>query len=202
MKSRKYLQTFGLTALTLGALACAPRDEAGETDTDLGAGAVEPEPDATTQDEPARARAELVGAPESGVSGSVEVTDDTGGVRVAVHVSGVEPIGPHAIHVHQTGDCAPPDFSSAGEHLNPEGAPHACPPTTPRHPGDLGNIEIVEGGDGHLELTTDLLTVAEGPASVVGRAIVLHQGADDCTTQPSGDSGDLLACGVLESVND
>jgi Cu-Zn family superoxide dismutase len=197
MPARKSLQTLGLVTLLAAASGCAPENEAAAPDTDVGAAAVEPEPDATV-DRPARARAELEGAPQSGVSGSVEVVEEPGGVRVVAHVSGVEAMGPHGIHVHTTGACAPPDFTSAGDHLNPEGAPHACPPTAPRHAGDLGNLEVVEGGDGHLELTTDLLTVAPGPASVVGRAIVLHQGSDDCTTQPSGDSGDRLACGVFE----
>ena len=204
MSRRKDLQALCMSVLLATALACAPREEPAEgsaPEDDAGAAAVEPEPAAAAAPELARARAELQAAPGSGVSGSVEVTDEAGGALVVAHVSGVEQPGPHGIHVHEVGSCEPPDFSSAGDHLNPTGAPHACAPTTPRHAGDLGNIEIAEGGEGHLEQLTDLLTVAPGPSSVVGKAIVLHSGADDCTTQPSGDSGDPLACGVFERAD-
>jgi Cu-Zn family superoxide dismutase len=146
------------------------------------------------------ARANLTGAPGSGISGTVEVTERTGGVGVTAHVTGVKQTGPLGFHLHEVGACTPPDFESAGEHFNPGGAPHACSPTSPRHAGDLGNLEVAAGGEGHLDLETDLLTVVDGPASVVGRAVVLHAGKDDCTTQPSGDSGDRIACGVFERV--
>jgi Cu-Zn family superoxide dismutase len=188
-------------------VSCAPREEAAEPDA--GGAAVETEPDgattgaddaATAGAAQAIARANLTGAPESGLSGTVEVTEQTGGVKVVVNVTGVKAAGPVGIHVHEGATCSAPDFESAGAHFNPSGAQHACPPTTPRHAGDLGNIEIAAGGEGHLDLETDLLTVVEGPASVVGRAIVLHDGKDDCSTQPSGDSGNRLACGVFERV--
>jgi Cu-Zn family superoxide dismutase len=187
--------------------ACAPVDEAAEPDPDVVAVETEPEPATVGADEAAtagaaqaKARANLTGAPGSGISGTVEVTEQTGGVKVIVHATGVEVPGLLGIHLHEVGVCTPPDFESAGEHFNPGGAAHACPPTSPHHAGDLGNIEIGSGGEGHLDFETDLLTVVEGSSSVVGRAIVLHDGKDDCATQPSGDSGNRLACGVFERV--
>jgi Cu-Zn family superoxide dismutase len=208
----------GLPALGIGLLiglwACAPGDDASRPSTETGTSApaptVEPDPDVPAVEEAnntgaatqLRARAELVGAPGSGASGSVELLDQPDGLRVVVHAAGIQPAGQHGVHLHETADCSLPHFESAGEHFNPDGAPHACPPTTPRHAGDLGNIEIDASGNGHLELTTDQLTVAEGGSSVVGRAILIHAGRDDCTTQPSGDSGDRLACGAIELVTE
>lgn len=202
MDRRHLLLVFGVALLTCGLMACQPADEDSD---DVASVAVGPVSDATTPSagevEESRARADLVGVPGSGVSGSVDVIGTLSGVRIVIHAMGVKPAGPHGVHVHETGECAPPDFSSAGGHLNPDGSPHACPPSVPRHAGDLGNIEIAESGEGHLEVQTDLLTVPGGASSLQGRAIVLHAGADDCTTQPSGDSGDPLACGVFERVN-
>lgn len=202
MKTHR-LPVFGTILLLFSLASCAPREEdtGAPADADAGAAAVEPAPDAAAAAQPTRARAELQGAPDSGVSGNVEATEEAGGVRLVAEVSGVAESGPHGFHVHQVGSCEPPDFTSAGDHFDPTGAPHACPPTTPRHAGDLGNLEVEEGGSGRLELSTDLLTVSPGPSSLVGKAIILHAGADDCTTQPSGDSGDRLACGVFEQAD-
>jgi Cu-Zn family superoxide dismutase len=130
------------------------------------------------------------------VSGTVTITDDgSGGVKIVADVSGAKD-GKHGFHVHENGQCEHSDhFKSAGGHFNPGGADHACPPTDPRHAGDLGNIDIT-GGKGHLEITSTALSLS-GPNSVVGKALILHTGEDDCKTQPTGNSGDRLACGVV-----
>jgi Cu-Zn family superoxide dismutase len=134
--------------------------------------------------------------PGSGVSGEVTLVENFDVVKVTVEVHGAEP-GLHGIHIHEKGDCSAPDFSSAGGHFNPTGAPHACPPTEPRHAGDLGNIEIGADGSGRIEVTTDLITVSPGDRSVVGRALIVHRDADDCTSQPAGESGMREACAVI-----
>ena len=155
-------------------------------------------PEATPATETATAT--LKGAPEdTDFSGTVTITPEGAGVRMVAHITGDDKDGKHAFHVHETGDCSHGDggkhFTTAGGHFNPAGVEHACPPTEPRHAGDLGNLDIT-GGAGHLETTTNLLTLS-GANSVVGKAIILHAGEDDCKTQPTGNAGDRLACGVV-----
>jgi superoxide dismutase, Cu-Zn family len=153
---------------------------------------------ATGMTSPKAAQATLRGE-DPGVSGTVQITPVAGGgVKIVADVTGVKTDGKHGFHIHENGQCEHSDhFKSAGGHFNPGHASHACPPTAARHAGDLGNIEI-SGGKGHLELTSNDLALS-GPNSVLGKAFILHAGADDCTTQPTGNSGDRLACGVVSA---
>lgn len=159
----------------------------------------EPQAQDTAQSGTAAA-ATLEGAPEDAdFAGTITVMPEGNGVRIVADVRGVDRDGKHGFHVHETGECAHGEgsghFTSAGGHFNPNNAEHTCPPTEPRHAGDLGNIEITNG-TGRLDVTTDLLTLS-GPNSVVGKAIILHANEDDCQTQPTGNAGDRLACGVV-----
>jgi Cu-Zn family superoxide dismutase len=131
------------------------------------------------------------------VTGAARFAQTGDGVQVGVAVEGLAP-GAYGVHVHEHGDCSAPDFSTAGGHFNPKGAPHACPPTEPRHAGDLGNIEVGADGSGLLTLTTADISVDVGPTAVKGLAIILHGHEDDCVTQPSGGSGQRLACAIIE----
>ena len=115
---------------------------------------------------------------------------------VTAEVGGLEREGPHGFHVHEVGECVPPDFKAAGGHYNPLGKPHACPPDPERHAGDFGNMEVT-GGTGRLETESDLITVTPGETSVLGRAVIVHNGKDDCVSQPTGDAGSRYACGVI-----
>lgn len=139
----------------------------------------------------------LQGAPgDTDFTGTVTIHPAGTGVHIVADVAGVDTDGKHGIHVHENGMCdhngeGGKHFTSAGSHFNPAGTEHACPPTDPRHAGDLGNIEV-SGGTGHLDLSATNLTIDQ----LTGKAIILHAGEDDCKTQPTGNSGDRLACGV------
>ncbi|HXO40883.1 MAG TPA: superoxide dismutase family protein [Thermoanaerobaculia bacterium] len=148
----------------------------------------------------ASAQAVLQPAKDSpGFSGRVIFYQAGSQVRVVADVAGVSPLGNHGFHVHENGKCERDpgkDFASAGGHFNPAGTPHACPDAASHHAGDLGNIVINADGTGHVDVTTSALSLS-GASSVVGRAIILHAAPDDCTTQPTGNAGGRLACGVI-----
>lgn len=197
MTQSKNLLALSVVAL-LVAFGCAPREEAVEEEPmdDTAYEEVE-EPAETTAVEPGRATATLRTADGTEI-GTVTFTEDAmgGAVRLQAEFHDVAADGAHGFHLHENGECSAPDFESAGGHFNPEGVDHACPPTTPRHAGDFGNVEIA-GGSGTLDLEIDLLTVSAGANSAVGHAVILHADEDDCTSQPVGHAGARYACGVV-----
>ncbi len=131
------------------------------------------------------------------VRGMLTITSMEGGVHVTGTISGLTE-GEHGIHVHENGDCSAPDASSAGGHFAPEGSPHGAPtdPSDQRHTGDWGNIQADASGTVNVDLM-DMVASLEGPNSIAGKAVVVHSGRDDLETQPSGDSGSRVACGVI-----
>jgi Cu-Zn family superoxide dismutase len=129
------------------------------------------------------------------VRGIVTFTKMEGGVMVVADVEGLTP-GNHGFHIHEFGDCSAPDATSAGDHYAPEGNPHGAPNDEKRHLGDLGNITAGANGAAHLEWLDKRLDF-EGENSILGRALVVHANADDLTSQPSGNAGGRVACGVI-----
>ena len=137
-------------------------------------------------------------------TGVASLTDTAGTLRLDLSASQLPP-GAHGLHFHAVGVCTPPDFTSAGAHFNPEGKQHGRLNPEGPHLGDLPNIHVGADGsvDTSLTLPRDLIT--SGPRSIFqpsdtapGAALVLHAGADDERTDPSGNSGDRVACAVIE----
>ncbi len=127
--------------------------------------------------------------------GMVRFEKDGRGLRIIASVEGLSP-GPHGFHIHEFGDCSSPEANSAGGHFNPTDMPHAGPNAEKRHVGDLGNLEADRNGLARLEVTDNAISF-EGPKSIIGRSIIVHANADDFKTQPTGNSGARVACGVI-----
>ncbi len=145
------------------------------------------------------ATAELKNA-DSEVVSTATFTETDEGVEISVEASGLEP-GLHGIHIHETGTCEPADFKSAGGHFNPGDAMHGLESAEGPHAGDLPNIEVAEDGSANYKATTARVTLDEGQTSLFdtdGSSLVIHAGEDDQVTDPSGDSGDRIACGVIQ----
>ena len=130
------------------------------------------------------------------VSGTVTFTEEADGVRVRAEITGLTP-GNHGFHVHEFGDCSAADASSAGAHFNPTNNPHAGPDAAERHVGDMGNVEAGASGKATLEYVDHQISLTNDQRCVIGRSVVVHAKADDLKSQPSGDSGARVACGVI-----
>jgi Cu-Zn family superoxide dismutase len=129
------------------------------------------------------------------VAGTIHFHKRSGGVHVMGTVTGLAP-GTHGFHVHEFGDCSAADFTSAGSHFNPTQEPHGAPDAAKRHEGDMGNIQA--GADGTAKVDyTDSRMDFDGDDSILARAVIVHEKADDLKTQPTGDAGGRLACGVI-----
>ena len=147
---------------------------------------------------PRTAHAGLITADGTAV-GQARFVEAAGGVRLKVDVTGL-PAGSHGIHLHAVGTCTAPDFASAGGHWNPMGRVHGSDAAGGAHLGDLPNIVIDASGKGHLDTLVKGATFESGALALLdsdGTALVVHAGPDDYRTEPSGNSGARLACGVV-----
>ncbi|HMH50999.1 MAG TPA: superoxide dismutase family protein [Candidatus Acidoferrum sp.] len=136
----------------------------------------------------------------SQVVGQATLTEVGGGVRIVLEATGLPP-GPKGVHLHATGTCERPAFTSAGDHFNPKNAQHGLRNPAGPHAGDLPNITIQDDGKGRLETFTERVSLGGGSASLFdddGTALVIHAVPDDFTTDPSGNSGARIACGIVE----
>ena len=146
-----------------------------------------------------RAQANLAPASASLVSGRLTVTAIDGGVRIEGELGGLGRGGTHAIHVHERGDCSAADGSSAGGHFNPGTSAHGRADTPVHHLGDMDNLSANARGVARVDLQLMGVTLGSGASNdILGRALVVHAGPDDYGSQPAGNSGARVGCGVIE----
>lgn len=136
---------------------------------------------------------------ESNVSGTVFFKEENGIVTMTAMINGLSE-GTHAIHIHEKSDCSAPDGTSAGGHWNPTGQPHGKWKSSEGfHKGDIGNFEASTDGKGTLTMATDEWCIGCGDSNkdILGKGIIVHQGADDFVTQPTGNAGGRVSCGGI-----
>jgi superoxide dismutase, Cu-Zn family len=187
-------------ALTLLA-ACSREQPAGEPRTlDPAAPTIAQK---ATPAEPAHdAVAQIAPTQGNTVTGSLALAQSPQGVRISGAVQGLKPDAEFGFHVHEKGDCSAPDGSSAGGHFNPTQAEHGNPTGGAHHAGDMVNIRSNGEGVAQVDTTAAGTTVHGDPATdVMGKAIVVHESPDDYATQPSGNSGKRVACGVIAAAS-
>ncbi len=152
----------------------------------------------TMSDEPLRASAGLAPTGGNKVVGEVNFEQAGGKVRVAAQIIGLKPNQEFGFHIHEVGDCSSGDGMSAKGHFNPYGKPHG-PQSSEHHAGDMPNLKSDAKGKAKLGADLEVVTLSSGPANIVGRAVIVHADADDYKTQPTGNAGARVACGVIKA---
>jgi len=145
---------------------------------------------------PVTATAQLKPTQGSTAAGTVWFTQQGLRVDVRVQVSGLTPNQEHGFHVHEKGDCSSPDGMSTGGHFNPGGQPHG-PQSAPHHGGDMPSLKADAAGNAQASFQIEGVSVATGIDGLLGRGVIVHAKADDYSTQPTGNSGARIACGVI-----
>ena len=130
------------------------------------------------------------------VRGTVTFTQDGDEVRVRANVSGLKPNAEHGFHVHEKGDCSSGDGMSSGGHYNPTGKAHGAQ-ASEHHAGDMPSLRSDAYGNAAASFELKGVTVVGGSADLVGRGLIVHRDPDDYTTQPTGNAGPRIACGVI-----
>jgi Cu-Zn family superoxide dismutase len=151
----------------------------------------------STPEQPLRATAALQPTKGSKAFGEATFEELGGKTRVIVFAQGLKPEAEHGFHIHEAGDCSSGDGMSTKGHFNPHGKPHGQPTASERHAGDLPALRAGKDGRAKLDVEMDVITVRPGPASIVGRGLIIHADPDDYKTQPTGNAGARIACGVI-----
>ncbi|MGJ4803057.1 superoxide dismutase family protein [Luteimonas sp. SDU82] len=190
-------------AATPAADAAAASPEAGNTapapDADPAAGAMPagmgPAPAAVS------ATAELRATEGNTAAGTLNFAAVDGGIRVTGQVTGLPGGSEHGFHVHETGDCSAPDASSAGGHFNPASSAHGRVGQGEHHGGDSDNIVANDAGVATVDTLLRNVTLGDATGTdILGKGVIVHADPDDYTTQPTGNAGARLACGVIEAA--
>lgn len=141
------------------------------------------------------AKAVLEPVDDSGVRGVVIFSEEARGIRIIAEFSGLTP-GDHGLHVHEFGDCSGKGAENAGGHFNPGHTQHGGPHDSPGHVGDLGNVRANSSGRARLD-RMDFVISLDGTESILGKSVIIHKFRDDYLTQPSGNTGPGVACGLI-----
>ena len=175
---------------TLAACASAPQQQTAAPGT--------PAPTAHNASTARQAIANLASASGSLVSGRLTLVPMGDGVHLTGDIGGLQPGSSHGFHIHEKGDCSAADASSAGGHFNPGAQPHGRAGQGPHHAGDSDNLVADAGGVAHVNAHVSGVSLGGGAANdIAGRAIVVHAVADDYSSQPAGNAGARVACGVI-----
>ena len=145
-------------------------------------------------------RADLAPTAGNTAKGSVTFSGRGDKLLVVADISGLTP-GNHGFHVHEKGDCSAADGTSAGGHFNPTGKPHGDPAMADHHVGDMPMLVANAYGVAGLNVEISPATLGGGPTDIIGKAVIVHMSADDYKTQPTGNSGARVACGIIIRVS-
>lgn len=177
-----------LALMTIALMGCGSDEKRSQTQTITS-------PEALTQ-APLQVMATLE-SPQQKIKGTVTFIPQGEEILASIKINGLKPNSSHGIHIHEVGKCDGPDFESAGDHFNPGGHNHGGPQSKQKHLGDLGNINTDKKGNARKEVRL------KGPhatlETLMDRSVVLHAKPDDYRSQPSGNSGDRIACGLIVS---
>jgi Cu-Zn family superoxide dismutase len=154
---------------------------------------------ATTPPEAPRATAQLQPTKGNKTFGEATFEQVNGKVKVTIFVQGLKPNSEHGLHIHEKGDCSSGDGMSTGGHFNPQGKPHARHTDASRHAGDLPSLKAGKDGRAKVDVELDVITVGSGATDVIGRGLIVHADPDDYKTQPTGNAGARIACGVIKA---
>lgn len=203
------------TAIVIASLAAAcgrnndaappgsPASEAPAPAGDSPAVATATEPSATpgssaTGETTAQAAVQLAATRGNTANGGLKISAAGSGVHISGMVQGLQPSSEFGFHFHEKGDCSAPDATSAGAHFNPTDQKHGDPRTQPHHAGDMLNVRSDAQGVAEVSIDNPDVSLQTGqPNDIEGKALVMHAKPDDYKTQPSGNSGDRIACGVV-----
>nr|WP_203296662.1 superoxide dismutase family protein [Luteirhabdus pelagi] len=200
MKRISLLVLFAATTLFVSCNDGNKKDsDADETMTEENMDSDVEETDMKMEEEIKEVTFELESKSNSSATGKVSFVETNGQVKMTAKITGLEP-GEHAIHIHEKADCSAPDGKSAGGHWNPTFDKHGqWGDPEGYHKGDIGNFMADENGDGTVSMTTDEWCIGcdDEKKNILGKSIIVHQGADDFTSQPSGAAGARVSCGGI-----